>query len=236
MLPNTMTPINLNGKTVWIDPTYKDELAQDTLWPFYDDLFELQGRLSIKFIKEHTTEIPPCYVKMYADALTKCRLDTTANLNSRLVTVLRLIVNNPTNIHYLVGPVDLEVLRNRESGQYFAFTTEVVNGLPVYVLYGAESGLELINNLKNGVSLDLNKSILILKDKYFVDAINQLNAMHVANNVCAQNELVSITKTPTTVIPAPGEEEKNHLPHCKWCISMGLNGRHETWHEGIGIN
>lgn len=212
--------IMLNGRLFRVDESYLDE-PLDNVYPIYDiDTGEEVGRFQANALQQTALKIPDCwketYVKRISPAIAK------AYSSIEIYSVLRLIVNNERYIHYLIGPALMDELIVREGGQYFAFVDNV-DGEPV--LYAGNTALELRENIRHKIFACKARGISIVHDVYFQEAIAKLLASHLTYSICAKGELYSTWKE----VKDPTDTEHNHEPHCKWCMEMGLDGKHTNY-------
>lgn len=223
-----MQYIMLNTQIFMVDDSYQDALDEDLIDLIPVLTNDVVGQVQAGILKAVAIAIPECHLDLYSNAMNEAIITMKKKVNVH--TVLRLLVNNETFIHYLISPISLEILRGREGGLYFAYVNDE-NDEPV--LYGANTAVELELFINSGITLKHNPNVITLHDTYFELAIGKLKEMHDLQDVCALPYQHSEVKDPASIPPVIGEDEDSHEPHCEWCIENGLNGLHHWNNDGI---
>ena len=210
--------IILGKQILKVDDGYLDE-PLDTLFPLYDEDDNEVGRLEAKVLQLSAIKVPACFAETYKTKTTIAVEKALGEIDIHVV--MRLVVHNNEYINYLISPVLMETIINREGGLYFAFVTIDDKD----ILYAGNTAKELEQAIKNDIRA-CNSNVLVIHDKYFEEALNKLLEMHKANDTCQKPYFYTTYKSPKSTVAEPGEEEACHDLHCQWCLEMGLDGKH----------
>lgn len=215
-----MLYVILGDQVLKVDAGYLEE-PQDIVYPLFPiDSDIAVGSMRADILQKASFKVPRCYAEAFQErvyAKAKAEYDSMD-----IKVVLRLVAHSSNYINYIVGPVLMESIRNREGGQYFAYVTDKDNN---HILYAGNTAI----GLEQAIRFDIragNSDVVILHDKYLEEALAKLLEVHIANDICQPQYLYSTFKDPLTIIPKPGEEEATHEAHCEWCLENGLDGKH----------
>lgn len=223
-----MQHIVIGGKIFLVDEGYLDE-PLDTSYPVYDlDNDEAVMQVEARTLQQIAVAVPGCYAVTYANSIQQSIKVALEYIDIR--PILRLMVNNDRYIHYLCGPVLISDLYGREGGQYLS--CEIDSDGEV-TFYAGNTMLDLLECERHNIVATKNGKVKLVKDAYLQEALEVLADMTRNNDACQKSVTVGLWKDPKK-LPIP-ETDENHDKHCKWCESIGLDGKHRNYWANNGI-
>ena len=223
-----MQHIVIGGKIFLVDEGYLDE-PLDTSYPVYDlDSNESVMRVEARTLQQIAVAVPSCYAVTYAKSIQQSIKVALEYIDIR--PILRLMVNNDRYIHYLCGPVLISDLYGREGGQYLSCDIDVDGNV---TFFAGNTVLDLLECERHNIVAANNGKVKLVKDVYLQEALEVLVNMTRENDACQKSVTIGTWKDPNR-LPLP-ETDNNHPSHCKWCQSIGLDGKHGNHWANNGI-
>lgn len=222
-----MQHIVIGGKIFLVDEGYLDE-PLDNEYPVYDlDNEEPVMRVEAATLQKIAVPVNGCHAKVFADSIAQSIKVAIQYIDIR--PILRLMVNNDRYIHYICGPVLVSDLYGREGGQYLSADVDHEGNVTIYA---GNTMLDLLGCERHNIVAAKNGQVTLFKDAYFQEAVELLVKMTKYNDRCQEQVTVGLWKDPNKL---PEPPEADHPRHCKWCQSIGLDGKHGNHWANNGI-